>query len=60
MEYLSIRGDELSDYAIKYTWNLLYAYMDAQSQGLIEEFPGDGLRAISRFKYQCATTTFAD
>ena len=30
----------------KVTWNILHAYIDAHSQILIDECPGDGVHAI--------------
>ena len=48
MEYPFIRGEYLPDYAKKDTWNLLHAYMDAQSQIFIDEYPGYGVQAIPR------------
>ena len=48
MEYPYIRGEEIPDDAKNYTWNLFRAYIDAHSQILIYECPGDGVQAISR------------
>ena len=58
MEYPSIRGEDLPDYAKKYTCNLLHAYIDANSQGLINEYPVDGYQAISRLQSKCANINF--
>ena len=41
MEYTSIIGEDLSYYANKATWKLLHTYIDAHSQGLIDEYPSD-------------------
>ena len=60
IDYPSIRGEELPDYARKATWNLLDAYIDAHSQILIDEFTGDGVQDISIFQSQCAKMTFID
>ena len=38
----------------------MHAYIDAHSQRLIEECPGDGLQAILILQYQCANMTFDD
>ena len=46
MDYPSIRGEEWPDYAKKSTWKLLYAYIYAHSQRLIDECPGYVLQAI--------------
>ena len=40
--------------------NLLHTYMDANSQILIDEYTGDGAKAISRLKYECANMTFSE
>ena len=57
MDYTSIREEQLPDYAKKSTWNLLYAYIDAHSQILIDEYPVDGVQAITILKYQCVNMT---
>ena len=49
MDYPSIRGEYSPDYSEKATWNLLHSYIDANSQRLIDEYPGDGVQAITRF-----------
>ena len=38
----------------------MQAYIDAYSQILIDEFPGDKLQAIAILQSQCADMTFAD
>ena len=60
MDYPSIRGGVLPDYAKNSTWNLLNAYIYSHSQRLIDEYPGDGVQYISRLQYQCANMTFSD
>ena len=60
MNYPSIRGEEIPDYAKKFTWNLLRAYIDAHSQILIDEFPGYGIQDISIVQPQCANMTCSD
>ena len=50
MVYPSIRGEDLPDYSKNVTWNLLHAYIDAHSQILIDEYPGDVVQATSRLK----------
>ena len=59
-EYPSIRGEYLSGYDKKATWNLFHAYIYAHSQILIFEYPGDGVQAISRLQYKCENMTFDD
>ena len=46
MDYPSIREEELPDYAKKYIWNLLNAYIYPRIKILIDEFPGDGVQNI--------------
>ena len=60
MEFPYIWEEYFPDYNKKFTWNLLHAYIDAHSQILIDEYPGEGVKSISRLKYQCANITFAD
>ena len=59
MDYPPTREEELPYYAKKATWNLLHAYMDANSKILIDECQGYGLQAISILKYQCANMLLA-
>ena len=60
MEYPSIRGEEIPDCAKKATRKPLHAYIDAHSQRLIEECPGDRVQAISILQSQFANTTYSD
>ena len=43
MDYPSIRGEDLPDYSKTSTWNLLNVYIYANSQILIDEYPGNGV-----------------
>ena len=38
----------------------MHTYIYTHSQILIDEFPGDGVKAISRLQYQCANMNYAD
>ena len=60
MDYISIRGEDLPDYAKKATWNLLHAYIYANDQILIHERPGDVVQDISRLQSQCVNMNFYD
>ena len=60
MNYPSIIGKYLTDYAKNTTCNILHAYIDAHSQILIDECPGDGVQAISRLQSQCANMKISD
>ena len=59
MDYTYIRGEYLPYYSKRATWNLLHAYIDAHSQRLIDEYPWDGVQAISRLQSQYANVTFS-
>ena len=50
MDYLSIRGEDLPDYDKKSTWNILYAYIYAHSQRLIDKYPVYGVKYTSRLQ----------
>ena len=58
MNSLSIRGEGLPDDAKTTTWKILHAYIYTHSQRLIDEYPGDGVQAITRFQSQCENMTF--
>ena len=60
MDHTSIREEDLPYYDKKSTWNLLHAYIDANSQRLIYQYPGDGVKYTSRKQLKCANMTFAD
>ena len=60
MEYPSIRGEYLPDYAKNVTWNLLHAYIDVHIQRLIYEYSGYGVQAITIFQSKCANMTFSE
>ena len=38
----------------------MHAYKDAHIQRLIDEYPVDGVQAITRFQSQCANVTFSN
>ena len=46
MDYPSIRGEDLPDFAKTATWNLFHAYIYVHSQISIDECPRDGVQAI--------------
>ena len=60
MNYPSIRAEYLLDCAKNSVWKFLHAYIDTQIQILIDEYPGDGVQAISRIQSQCSNMTFYD
>ena len=60
MEYPSIEGEGTTDYSKQATCNLLYEYIDSNTQSLIDKYPRDGVYAITIFQYQCANMNFSD
>ena len=60
MDYPSTRGGGLIYYAKKATCYILFAYIDANSQRLTNEYPGDGVQAISRLQSQFSDMIFYD
>ena len=60
MYYPYIGGEYLPYYTKKVTWNLLRAYIYANTQILIDEYPEDGVQAISRLKSKCANMNFSN
>ena len=51
LEYPKIgEGDIIEDYAEKSIRSLLHANIDVHSRILIYEFPGDGVKLISKFQ----------
>ena len=60
MDYPSIRGEYLPDYAKKSTCNILHAYMDTNSKKLIDKHTEYEVQEISRFQPQCAKINFYD
>ena len=60
VDYLSIRGEELPYYSKNATWNLFHAYVVSHSQILIDEYPGYGVKSISRLQSQYENMTFAE
>ena len=60
MEYLSIEEDEMKDDSKQAAWDLLNAYINAHSNSSIDEYPEDGVEAITILQSQCANLTFSD
>ena len=60
MEYLYTKRKGLPDYSKKVTCNILHAYIHAHIQIIIDEYPGDGAKAISRLQSQCVNMKFDD
>ena len=52
-------GEDMKDYVKKAIRNILHANIDVNSRRLIYEFPGDGVKYISKLKSHCANMTFS-
>ena len=59
MDYPSIIGEYLRNYAKKATWDLLHEYVDSHSHLLIYKYPRNGVQAIKILQSQCSNTTFS-
>ena len=48
LDYTTIGGEDINDYVNKTISNILHANIDVHSRRLISEFPGDGVKCISK------------
>ena len=53
-------GEDIKDYVKKTIRNILYSNIDVHSRRLIYEFPGYGVKCISKIQSHCANMTFVD
>ena len=60
MAFQYIGGEYLPDYARKATWKHLHAYIDVHSKIINDEYPEDGVQAISTLQSQFSNMTFSD
>ena len=60
IDYPTIGEEYIFYYAEKPVKNLLHKNIDVRGRSLVSEFPGDGVKFISKLKYHCENTTFAD
>ena len=60
MNYTSIRGEYFPDHANNATWNLFHTYIYVHRQRLIDNYPWDGLHAITILQSQCENMTFSE
>ena len=58
IDYPTIGGDDIEDYAKKAIRNILHANIDVHRRRLISEFPMDGIRCIGKLKSHCANLNF--
>ena len=58
MDYPYTRGEDYPDYYKNAKWNFLHTCIDLNSQISIDEYPGDGVQAITRLQYVYANLTF--
>ena len=47
-------------YVKKKIRNIIHANIDVHSRGLIAEFPGDGVKCISKIQSHCANMNFSN
>ena len=60
LDYPKIGGGNIRDCIKKEIRNILDAYNGVHSIRLIDEFPGDGAKYISKLQSHCANMTFSD
>ena len=60
IDYPSIRGEDFKEYAKQSTWGLLNSYIYIPSQGLIHEYPGGRVQAVTILQYQCSKITLSE
>ena len=58
MEYPSIRGEDLIDYFLKATWNLLHGYICAHRRILRDKYPVYRVQSTTRLQSQCENFPF--
>ena len=59
VDYPDTGGEDIK-YRVKKTMrNLIHKNVGVHSKNLIYEFPGDGVKFISKLQYHCENTTFA-
>ena len=58
LDYPKIGGEDIKYYVKKSIRNLLHANIDVHSRRLISEFPGDGVKCISKLQSHFANVTF--
>ena len=54
-----IGGEDIKDYFRDAIRNILHANIDVHSRRLISEFPGYGVKFISKIQSHCANMTFS-
>ena len=60
LDYPKIGGEYIKEYFIKAIRNLPHENIDVRIRGLISEFPGDGVKCISKLQSNCANMSFAE
>ena len=58
LDYLTIGGEYIKDYVKKAINNILHENIDYRNISLIAEFPGDGVKCISKLLSHCANMHF--
>ena len=60
IEYSSIRGGNIQNYASKDIRNIFHSYIDAHSHRLIDDYPGYVLEATTGLQSQFSRIIFSD
>ena len=60
LDYPKIGGEDKKYYVKKSIRNILHANIDVNIRRLIDEFPGDGVKCISKLQSHCANIKFSD
>ena len=60
LDYPKIGGDDIKYYVKNSIRNILHENIDVHSTSLIAEFPGDGVKFISKLQSHCANMTFSN
>ena len=60
LDYITIGGEYIKYYVKKAIINILHANIDVHSRRLISEFPGYGVKCISKYQSYCANIKFSN
>ena len=56
--YPTIRGEDIKDHVRKSIKNFIHENIDVHSKRISAEFPGDGVKCISKLQSHCENMTF--
>ena len=60
LDYPKIGEEDIEDYIKKEIGNILHANIDDHSKGLINKFPGDGVKCMSKIQSHCSNMIFSE